>query len=395
MGPGSYHREVTTTRPPLADLLLALCGLGLTGIIVAVVVDDGPSWYGVADILIHLGLCVALAVRHVWRRASFVATYALLAALALVVWAAPINLGVSPLILCAPLALYVVSRHEPAPWGAAGLLLGIAGAFVSPVTRMPGGSGGLVPLMILGMVGTYLWASGRRRAEVAYAEQIARERVEHERELSRRVAQAQSDERARIARELHDIVAHSLAVVTVQANTALALGTPEHMRESLVGVRDASKGALGELRSLVTVLRTGEPDREVSGDLLRLPALAREAQAAGVRLDVDLPDGPTLRAWQETWPASVRLAVVRVVQEALSNVIKHGGDAPQARLHVDANDGACLAVVTNDAVRQGDSTGHGLLGLRERVGLAGGEFTAGPCGDGFEVRVRIPTEVAP
>ncbi|GMA37988.1 sensor histidine kinase [Mobilicoccus caccae] len=273
-----------------------------------------------------------------------------------------------------------------------GLLLGVAGAFVSPVNRLAGGpTTALVAVMILGMVGTYLWASGRRRTEVAYREQLERERDEHEREAARRVLTAQTDERARIAREIHDIVAHSLAVVNVQASTALAVGGEAQMRESLTGVRDASKSALGELRSLVSVLRDQVTDHEVSGDLLRLPALATETTAAGVRLETALPEEETLRRWQESWSAPARLAVVRVVQEALSNVIKHGGVRPVANLSVTERDGACLVSVTNEGRGQGDSLGYGLLGLRERVTLTGGDITAGPEGAGFAVHARIPT----
>lgn len=380
------------TRPPVVDLALAATAAALTGLVILAETGRGPTWDVVLYVLVHLGLVAALAVRSTHRRASFVATYALLAVMAAVVAFAPINHGVSPLILCAPLALFKVARHDPAPWGAAGLLLGIAGAFVSPLHRLPGGSSSfLIALMILGIAGTYLWATGRRRTELAYQARLEDERLAAERESARRVAQAQTDERSRIAREIHDIVAHSLAVVNVQAATALAVGTPEQMRDSLTGVRASSKEALGELRSLVGVLRDEVSSGEVVGDLLRLPALAEATTAAGARLEVALPDEEVLRRWQGTWSASARLAVVRVVQESLSNVVKHGGPAPLARLSVTEDGAACVVEVTNAAVVQGESLGYGVPGLRERVTLAGGKFEAGPDGAGFAVRACIPT----
>ncbi|MGJ3507455.1 sensor histidine kinase [Enemella sp. A6] len=383
---------MTSHRPPIADLILAAVALALTVLVALAGLDHGVQWYVVAEIAIHLGLTAMVAVRRTRRRTSFVATYLLLALLAALVWIAPVNLGVSPLVLCAPLSLYVVARHEPTIWGIAGLLLGIAGAFISPAGRMPGGGSGLVPLMILGMVGTYLWASGRRRTELAHRELVERQRREHERALARQVELAEEAERARIAREVHDIVAHSLAVVTVQANTGLALGGEAQLREALTGVRDASRTALNELRSLVSVLRDNASDQGVSGDLLRVPALAAEAEASGVRLTSDLPGEETLQRWQQDWPAPVRLAVVRIVQEGLSNVIKHGGPEPRATLTLAEEGGACRVEITNDAVARGESGGYGLPGLRERVALSGGTITSGTRGDGFELRVSLPVE---
>lgn len=390
---------MTSRLPPRGDLALGAVGVALTALIATAVSVRGLTWYTGLDLLIHAGLCAALIVRRVYRRSSFVATYALLAALAVVVALAPINLGVSPIILTAPLALYVVARHEPGIWGVAGLLLGIAGTFVSPVNRLAGGPGLLVPVMILGMVGTYLWASGRRRTELAYADRLARERAQHERELASRVVRAQLDERVRIAREVHDVIAHSLAVVSVQANTGLAIGTPEQLRTSLTGVQEASRAALAELRALLDVLRDDRVVLDVNGDLLRLHDLATAALDAGVRLSVALPDDATLRGWQDAWPANVRLAVVRVVQESLSNVIKHGGPNPRATLRVGVEAGECVVRIVNERPPRSGSPltlpdslpgGVGLLGLRERVTLVGGQFRAGDGPTGFQVEARLP-----
>lgn len=380
-------------RPPFADLALAAVGALLSALFIQAAFSNGVTWYGVTWALLHVCLTVALATRSTHRRASFAATYGLLAVMAVVMYFSPVNLGVSPVILCAPLALYKVTRHEPATWGVTALLLGVAGSFVSPINYLPGGgSRVLVPILILGMVGTYLWANGQRRTEIAFKEQLKRERETHQRESAAQLHQAKSAERARIAREIHDIVAHSLAVVNVQASTALAIGTEEQMRESLASVKDSSKEALTEVRSLVGVLRDDNGSRDVSGDLRRLPGLVQEARSAGVHLDALLPGEETLGVWQEQWAASARLAVVRVIQEALSNVIKHGGPSPHARLTLTEQNGTCNIEVGNDSRRRGESMGFGLVGLRERVELTGGTFEAGPHGMGFALVARIPVE---
>lgn len=404
-------------RPPVSDIVLAMSGLVATVVEASLAEHYGWSWYVIVLVLVHAGLSGALLVRHTWRRTSFVATYLLLAALAAVIAVVPYNLGVSPMILCAPLSLYVVARHEPYRWGTAALLLGVAGTFVSPLHRLPGGLPTFwVPAMVLVLLGVYLWATGRRRTEVAYQRQLDAALAEREREASFRVAQAQADERARIARELHDIVAHSLAVVQVQASTGLALGTADAQRDALGNVRDASRAALAEVRSMVRGLRdaptagasdatlpggpaagatSAEADlTAVSGDLSRLRRLARTARDAGVDLDAHLPDDATLAAWQDAWPASVRLTVLRVVQEGLTNVLKHGGDRPRARLGVAASGERVRVEIANDRRASGGEPGYGLLGLRERVTLAGGVLEAGPDADGFRLTATIPVPQA-
>lgn len=204
-------------RVPVADVVLGLCGLAVVGTEASLISDYGLSWFVLVNAFGQLGLSAALVVRRVWRRASFVASYGLLALLAVVVWAAPVNLGVTPMVVCAPLSLYVVARHERTAWGVVGLLLGIAGAFVNPARWWPNPSGWLIPVAVIAMVGTYLWATGRRRTELVYRDRLAMERERHTQVTAARVAQAQADERTRLARELHDIVAHNLTVVQVPA----------------------------------------------------------------------------------------------------------------------------------------------------------------------------------
>ena len=105
------------TRPPIADVALAACGAALSALYAVIVLVPSPAWHGVVFFLLHVGLSVALLVRSTHRRASFVATYALLAGMAALMSGTSINFGVSPIILCAPLSLYKVARHDPTAWG--------------------------------------------------------------------------------------------------------------------------------------------------------------------------------------------------------------------------------------------------------------------------------------
>lgn len=375
------------SRVPVGDVVLAVVAVATTAIEAGLVDRLGVTWYSVANVGIHVGLTATLLVRHVWRRWSFVATYLLLGTLAAVAWWSPANLGVSPLIACAPLSLYVVARHEPPAWGLVGLMLGVAGAFVSPLRRMPGAAGGgaWIPVMVLVLVGTFVWASGRRRTELAYGEQLA----EEARRADARVVQARSDERALLARELHDIVGHSLAVVQVQASTALSIGGTQRHVDALTNIRDSSEAALSDIRAFLEAERE-DPTTVVGGELSRLATLVRSARDAGVRLTADLPDQTSLDVWQAAWPSPVRLTVIRAVQELLTNVIRHGGPNPTAALRVAVAGEEVVVEVSNDHAAPAGRPGYGLVGLRERLELVGGTLTAGPDGDGFRGVARLP-----
>jgi signal transduction histidine kinase len=232
-----------------------------------------------------------------------------------------------------------------------------------------------------------------RRAFVAAIEERAL-RAEHtrEEEARRRVA----EERMRIARELHDIVGHHIALINVQAGVAAhVLDTqPEQARVALAHVRDAGRSALAELSATVSVLRQGDetdtPQEPMPG-LEQLPSLLESFGRAGLhvsRQDEGVP---------RTIPAAVDLTAYRVVQESLTNVSKHAGTSAATLrlayrrdgLSIEIEDSGPGTVATADAARTG--TGHGLIGMRERAASVGGTFRAGPGPDGgFRVRVDLP-----
>ena len=230
------------------------------------------------------------------------------------------------------------------------------------------------------------WALGdgaRRRREDALSEQ---RRLAH---------QAVADERLRIARELHDVVAHSMSVIAVQAGTGRMVidDDVDHARRALAAIEETSRRALDEMRRLLGVLRAdGSASPEAAerspvptlDDLDRLVAVAVEG---GTPVDV-LLEGDRGRA-----PAGIELAAYRVLQEALTNVRRHAAGAP-ARVHV-RFEPTELVVEVENPLRDGETEtgrgGHGLLGMRERVSLYGGTFEAGPRSDGtFRVSARIP-----
>lgn len=224
------------------------------------------------------------------------------------------------------------------------------------------------------------------RATRLHQEQLrAMTAAEREREAERRV----QAERMRIARDLHDVVGHTMSVIAVHGNVAAeALGRDDEVvRRALDQIRQATNATLNELRSTVKILRTPGTDVErgavgVAG-LPRLVDSAREA-GIGVDLDVNLPD---------TLDGALDAAVYRIVQESLTNVIRHA-NATRASVVARVNDGR-LEVVVRDNGRgpqraPGDTSGTGIIGMRERVTVLGGQFFAGPADGGFVVHASLP-----
>ncbi|WP_258038805.1 sensor histidine kinase [Streptomyces sp. SM12] len=235
---------------------------------------------------------------------------------------------------------------------------------------------------------------GRRAMVDAIRERAERAEETREEEARRRVA----EERLRIARELHDVVAHHIAMVNVQAGVASHVmhSRPDQAKEALAHVRDAGRQALEELQTTVGLLRQRDdpvaPTEPTSG-LARLDDLVEGFGRAGMSVTVEAP------AAGEPLPAAVDLAAYRVVQEALTNVHKHAGPSPSASVRLVRTGGrtsGALEITVHDdgAAPSGAAVsggGHGLTGMRERAEALGGAFAAGPAPDGgFLVRVSLP-----
>jgi signal transduction histidine kinase len=209
-----------------------------------------------------------------------------------------------------------------------------------------------------------------------------------EREREERARSAVAEERARIARELHDEVAHAMSVIAVQADAAegaLAMD-PALVERPLVAIRETARGALSDMRRVLGALRNGE-DVELAPEpgLERIGTLLEQARVAGLRVELRVEGEPA------PLPAAVDLAAYRVLQEGLTNVRKHAGAGRVEIVVRYGRDAVGIEVVDDgDGTGDGGGTGRGLAGLRERVTLLGGEFIAGPRRRGFAVRVTLP-----
>jgi signal transduction histidine kinase len=252
-----------------------------------------------------------------------------------------------------------------------------------------------VSIVMLVVSGAILLADQvRRRREVQRG--LAEEAERSELEQARR---ALLEERARIARELHDVVAHSMSLVAVRAETApyRLAGLPEPAAEEFTGIATAARDTLTEMRRLLGVLRSEEPDVALAPQpgLAELDRLVTAARDAGVQVTATI-DGDLAEV-----PASVQLSAYRIVQEALSNASRHAPGAP-VRVAVRRADGAVEVVVRNGAgtapvpagvVRHG--AGLGLKGMRERAVILGGTLSAGRAeGGGFELLAHLPVHAA-
>ncbi|MEW2399759.1 sensor histidine kinase [Streptomyces sp. NPDC046862] len=217
-------------------------------------------------------------------------------------------------------------------------------------------------------------------------EQWARERAERAQAARRRA----DEERLRIARELHDVLAHSISVINVQAGVGLALldSDPEQARTALTTIKAASKEALGEVRQVLDTLRTrGDAPRAPAPGLGRLPELVEQAAGAGLTVQVE-GEAPPL-------PPGADLAAFRIVQEALTNVVRHSGSR-HARVRLERAAGALRLRIDDDGPATGadaGGSGNGLAGMRERAAALGGTIEAGPRDDGgFRVLAVLPLE---
>ena len=318
----------------------------------------------------------------------------------------------APVVISAVIALYTVAARtdRPTTWR-----LGLATMTVLTAVAMCFGPGpwyaqeNLAIFAWTGMAGAAGDAVRSRRAFVdAIRERAERAERTREEEARRRVA----EERLRIARDLHDVVAHHIALVNVQAGVAAHVmdKRPDQAKEALAHVREASRSALGELRATVGLLRqSGDPEAptEPAPGLGHLDALLDTFRNAGLTVEfVDdraVPPGatPVTDRPVPRFPAAVDLAAYRIVQEALTNVQKHAGSGARAevsvvRLPLRAPSTVEITVLDDGAatggpVEPGDGGGHGLLGMRERVIALGGTLSAGPRhGGGFRVQAILP-----
>jgi signal transduction histidine kinase len=344
------------------------------------------AWFGA----VHLPL--------VWRRRAPVLVFWTilgLAGAALAIAPPAVVQGVYPESL-AVVAIYTVARYRsrrylwPAVAVLEGILLVAAWQQEQRWTSLALGTSALAATVLLGVT------VSTRQAYLAELEARAR-RLERERDQQAQLAAA--TERARIAREVHDIVAHNLAVMIALADGAAFTATvaPERAADAMQQVSGTGRQALAEMRRLLGLLRDGQPP-PASSELVPQPGLddvdelVDQVRAAGVRVEL------TRQGTAGAWGPGAGLAVARLVQEALTNTLKHAGPqaSAQVRLRYTAT-GADVEVTDDGAGRPARPAtadlaggGHGLAGMMERATSYGGEVQAGPCpGTGWRVRARL------
>ena len=299
----------------------------------------------------------------------------------------------SPIWIPLMVALYTIgSRHSGETTIAA------AGAVVAVgvVYRLAGGpefgSADLVGLALICAVsaglGVYV---GSRRARMDRLQERA-ELLDRERELL--AQRAVAEERVRIAQELHDVVAHNVSLIVVQAQALGATAGDERVREATDGIADLGREAMAEMHRTLKLLRAGadgDPALAPQPGLGELDGLLERARGAGVGIDLTVEGEP------RPLSQSVDLSAYRIVQEALTNVVKHAGRAHTTVTLGYRPDALELTIAdSGDAPRRASAAGHGLVGMRERAALFGGTLSAGPRdGHGFEVRASLPYDGEP
>jgi signal transduction histidine kinase len=381
------QRLGTLARTHWFDALL-LVGLGFGLAEVVLTQDDsqgptGPLWF---DILYACGIVVPLFFRRRFPFGAPATSGVVFAASSFVDDRVTPNNVVPIFTAMAVFVLFGLLRDQTQ--AIAGLALGI-GVTAIIVHNDPKGQVG--NFVFTSIVFSISWAVGFWVGRKLREAEEAKERLTlAERERVERARLAVADERTRIARELHDVVGHSVSVMTVQASAARRLLRPHQIkeREALLVVEQTGREALAEMRKMVGVLRRPEeaPALAPQPSLEHLDKLIAHTREAGLPVELRIEGTP------EPLAASVDLTAYRLVQEGLTNAIKHAR-AKHAEVLVRYGDGHVELTVTDDGSGDGggESGGHGLVGMRERVSVYGGKLEAGPLADGgYRLRARLP-----
>jgi signal transduction histidine kinase len=391
--------RMSAARRGLADRIVALPSrrqeqlqdAGLAVALAAVnVVSVLPYRAHLHPLWLALVLLAGQALPLAWRRSAPVG-------IGLVVGAARISydkigFGYAPLPLGPAIAIYTVfDRRGPALRVVTAILVvvGISVSLASPGHSEP------YEAIFQGLIFATAMAAGllsRAKRASLHAAQSRAERAEAE--LDQEAARAGAAERARIARELHDVVAHHVSLMAVQAEAAASLlpEQPERARQSVDVIGDTARQALAELRRLLGVLRgpaERRPATSPAASLTDLPDVLAKVREAGLPVDFEVTGIPALLA------PGIELTAFRIVQEALTNTLRHA-DAAHARVTVAYEPGYVTLSVADSGPRRSEpqassGTGFGLAGIAERVASCGGSLTVGPNpANGFALTARLP-----
>jgi signal transduction histidine kinase len=384
--PSQLGTRLRQANPWVIDALLASVFLVLVLVGHFAAGGDGGTQYRDADALSVL-LTVFVALPYYFRRRSPLPVLLISEVCVVALTVREYQTGAAPSVLL--VGVYTVAAWSPRGDRVVGAIGLVAGLTIVAIVGIPGAGGADTLFNFVLFAAAYLFGSSMRNRRL-YSEQLeARAKaLENDREEDARRAVA--EERLRIAQDLHDVVAHSMGVIAVQAGVGAHVidSDPQEAKRSLEAISRTSRSTLAEIRQMLGVLRddTGASYAPAPG-LADLDRLVRDVEDAGLEVEVRR-DGE-----QTELPPGVEFTAYRIVQEALTNVLKHAGPA-RATVSVGYEPGALRLEVLDDGRGvngRAASGGHGLMGMRERVAVYGGTLEAGPCtGGGFRVAVRLP-----
>ena len=348
-------------------------------------------------------LGVAMLVPLIWRRTHPELVFFSVSAVAVLQWLSGARLqagNVGLLVALYTISVYGAVRHSRIALGVGGLgvLMATARYYGNSDWRQQ-----ITMMVALGALVFGVWAFGeRRRTRGLYVAQLEDRAAQLERDRDRDAKLAVSNERTRIAREIHDVVAHGLSIMIVQADGGLyaADASPEQAKKALATIGDTGRASLTEMRKMLGLLKQDAQPQDGSAPLdpnqprpqpgvSSLPELIDNVRDAGLSVDYQVTGTP------RDLPALLGLTAYRIVQEGLTNTLKHAGPGARTSVHLDFGREMLTVVVTDDGrgagVAPSSDPGHGLVGMRQRASISGGTVNAGPkAGGGYEVIAKLP-----
>jgi signal transduction histidine kinase len=341
---------------------------------------------------------LALLVPLIWRRSYPELVFFGVSAIAVLQWLAGVELQAGNVGLL--VALYTISVYGEVKYsrialgiGGLGVLMATARYYSSSDWRQQ-----ITMMVAFGAVVFGVWAFGeRRRTRGLYVAQLEERAVQAERDRDREATLAVTNERTRIAREIHDVVAHGLSIMIVQADGGLyaADASPEQAKKALATIGDTGRASLTEMRKMLGLLKQDEQNEldpnqpRPQPGVSSLPELVENVREAGLTVDYEVTGTP------RDLPALLGLTAYRIVQEGLTNTLKHAGPGARTSVTLDFGREMLTVVVTDDGrgggVAPTSDPGHGLVGMRQRASISGGTVNAGPkAGGGYEVVAKLP-----
>jgi signal transduction histidine kinase len=346
-------------------------------------------------------LALGMLVPLIWRRTHPELVFFGVSSVAVLQWLIGANLMAGNIGLL--VALYAISVYGEVRFsrialgvGGLGVLMAVARYYDNADWRQQ-----ITMMVALGALVFGVWASGeRRRTRGLYVAQLEERAAQLERNRDREAALAVSNERTRIAREIHDVVAHGLSIMIVQADGGLyaADASPVQAKKALATIGDTGRASLTEMRKMLGLLKQDtQPDLDPNQPrpqpgISSLPELIENVRQAGLDVEYSVSGQP------RDLPALLGLTAYRIVQEGLTNTLKHAGPGARTCVALDYGREMLTVVVIDDgrgaAVAPSTDPGHGLVGMRQRASISGGTVNAGPkAGGGYEVVARLPYDL--